>query len=712
MAAAFGTGFDSVRVHTDGASDAFNREVSASASTLGDHIYFRSGAYQPGTGAGQRLLAHELTHVVQQRGASGGAPRLGPIGGTAEAQADAAAARVAAGGSVDAGSLAPVTAGTVQRKYLDAQSPHEGWSAFCKDTMPTKEKGPRYQRGRLAKVDAVLRDLLEADPALPRYGALLDDLEELVENSKYHFAHLKDTDTWNRRTTAFHLLLGEIAEARSRTGWKKAASSSAPPQTHESPPQTDETYLTVPQDDPGSIVHPVGPGPIPEHRIPDPEPPPEFYLDLEPEDGSSVVRVPDLLALEATLPRLTLGQLLALRPWHQASPAQLDALSRTLDAAHHLQRVVGFDARFLDQRLPIEINGLYHASLALQTGHHHRAQEILDLLNPPSAPTGNTPPQGWQPDGFDMVAPGVVFDIKRDRTDMLSAQRQLMVHHAQDIGGLYGQFMTYKPYSSKKGNAPLTDAESRQGARYFNSAELRDWDTMITWGEQKSAPLALVKWFRAAGVAQKYDTESAARQQDKGLQPKPKRKELEPDEITALRIYTADEYKEINSVLRDFRIGSPTANWVKYSALARLAISGLYKLPKVRDKLSFRGDNDFSHSGNSLVMRRGMSFRTPFFYSSSVEPGAAFPGPLGYVFINRKRGRDVAQFSAVPGEGEILIPPGTPFRVIEEWHKHPQTGVWFEVGGSVGLTGPASRLEGAPPKHYGRLSILVLEEIV
>ncbi len=65
---AFGRDFSDVRVHT-GAGDArAAAEVGARAYTLGPNIVFGPGQYRPGTEAGRRLLAHELTHVVQQRG--------------------------------------------------------------------------------------------------------------------------------------------------------------------------------------------------------------------------------------------------------------------------------------------------------------------------------------------------------------------------------------------------------------------------------------------------------------------------------------------------------------------------------------------------------------------------------------------------------------------------------------------------------------------
>ena len=66
----FGADFSGVRVHTDSQADTLNRQVNARAFTHGADIYFSAGEYSPGTTAGDRLLAHELTHVVQQ-GASG-----------------------------------------------------------------------------------------------------------------------------------------------------------------------------------------------------------------------------------------------------------------------------------------------------------------------------------------------------------------------------------------------------------------------------------------------------------------------------------------------------------------------------------------------------------------------------------------------------------------------------------------------------------------
>jgi hypothetical protein len=61
-----GYDFSHVRIHTDANAVQASRDIHAHAFTIGNNIAFNAGAYQPGIEAGRRLLAHELTHVVQQ----------------------------------------------------------------------------------------------------------------------------------------------------------------------------------------------------------------------------------------------------------------------------------------------------------------------------------------------------------------------------------------------------------------------------------------------------------------------------------------------------------------------------------------------------------------------------------------------------------------------------------------------------------------------
>lgn len=66
----FGFDFSRIRVHADADADSMNRVVNARAFTTGQDLYFRQGEYRPESTAGRHLLAHELTHVIQQsRGA-------------------------------------------------------------------------------------------------------------------------------------------------------------------------------------------------------------------------------------------------------------------------------------------------------------------------------------------------------------------------------------------------------------------------------------------------------------------------------------------------------------------------------------------------------------------------------------------------------------------------------------------------------------------
>jgi hypothetical protein len=64
----FGRDFSNVRVHDGEAADAASQAMAARAFTLGSDIAFARGEYRPGTGEGRRLIAHELTHTLQQEG--------------------------------------------------------------------------------------------------------------------------------------------------------------------------------------------------------------------------------------------------------------------------------------------------------------------------------------------------------------------------------------------------------------------------------------------------------------------------------------------------------------------------------------------------------------------------------------------------------------------------------------------------------------------
>jgi hypothetical protein len=92
MGETLGHDFSDVRVHTGEQADALNQQLSAKAFTTGQDLFFSEGAYEPGSSRGQELLAHELTHVVQQssgqvRGSESGMT-VRPAGDEFEQEAD------------------------------------------------------------------------------------------------------------------------------------------------------------------------------------------------------------------------------------------------------------------------------------------------------------------------------------------------------------------------------------------------------------------------------------------------------------------------------------------------------------------------------------------------------------------------------------------------------------------------------------------------
>jgi len=109
----FGYAFGDVRVHTDDRAAASAQALGALAYTAGPHVTFARDRYAPGTVAGDRLLSHELAHVVQQDAA-------GPLGSssTLDGEADAAADAAMTGRPPTIAHRAP--AGQVQRQEAPA----------------------------------------------------------------------------------------------------------------------------------------------------------------------------------------------------------------------------------------------------------------------------------------------------------------------------------------------------------------------------------------------------------------------------------------------------------------------------------------------------------------------------------------------------------------------------------------------------------------
>lgn len=103
MEGALGHNFADVRIHADGESDTLSRSLSARAFTLGSDIFINQEATSAAAYGGDHLLAHELTHVVQQRGAGERGPlTVAPIDAPGEQEASAFAREMGTGNTTPA----------------------------------------------------------------------------------------------------------------------------------------------------------------------------------------------------------------------------------------------------------------------------------------------------------------------------------------------------------------------------------------------------------------------------------------------------------------------------------------------------------------------------------------------------------------------------------------------------------------------------------
>lgn len=116
MEGRFGQSFSDVRVHTDSQASRSAESVGANAYTVGSDIVFRSGQFDTASATGQRTLAHELTHVVQQRSGpvdgsdAPGGIRLSDPSDRFEQAAEATASAVMSGSAPSSAETADATA--------------------------------------------------------------------------------------------------------------------------------------------------------------------------------------------------------------------------------------------------------------------------------------------------------------------------------------------------------------------------------------------------------------------------------------------------------------------------------------------------------------------------------------------------------------------------------------------------------------------------
>jgi len=136
MESSFGQDFSDVRVHTDGQASKSAESVGANAYTVGNDIVFRSGHFDAASPTGQRTIAHELSHVVQQRS--------GPVdpGDKFERAADATADQVVSGASAPAAASAGGgTAVQLEEAEDEAEAPVQREAAGPQDEEEEQQGG-------------------------------------------------------------------------------------------------------------------------------------------------------------------------------------------------------------------------------------------------------------------------------------------------------------------------------------------------------------------------------------------------------------------------------------------------------------------------------------------------------------------------------------------------------------------------------------------
>ena len=186
----FGRDLGGVRVHTDSAAARASKMLSANAFTVGRDIHFAEGQYRPDTTPGRRLLAHELTHTVQQSG--GGVDGASVIARSpdvvshrhdaSEREADSIADRVASGSPV---TTRISTSQTIIQRQDDGGSPSPSPLADQDAGTPAPaEPGASadYQQGYQDGVNGG-----DSQPG-PRAGDTLTDYNEGYAKGHYEFS--------------------------------------------------------------------------------------------------------------------------------------------------------------------------------------------------------------------------------------------------------------------------------------------------------------------------------------------------------------------------------------------------------------------------------------------------------------------------------------------------------------------------------------------
>ncbi|HEV8325238.1 MAG TPA: DUF4157 domain-containing protein [Myxococcota bacterium] len=182
MESAFGQNFAAVRVHDDAGAASLSDELGSRAFSVGEHVAFGAGEFRPGSVVGDALLAHELAHVVQQRGAtppSAPLPKGAPSNEALEHDADDAAV------------------GAVMSLWSGARG-----ATIPRESMPRLRAGLRLSRcGPSAHV--------ATDVELRRYLTSVQRSRAIQRGSQGHQNARQLVELWRREPGTWPLSVGE-----------------------------------------------------------------------------------------------------------------------------------------------------------------------------------------------------------------------------------------------------------------------------------------------------------------------------------------------------------------------------------------------------------------------------------------------------------------------------------------------------------------------
>jgi Domain of unknown function (DUF4157) len=170
---AFGTDLSMVRIHADQEAAGSARLAGANAYTIGPDIFFATGRYAPATQAGRHILAHELSHVIQQRSSQPTSARAGDA--RAEADADQA------GRTAESGRPAVVTTATgvgIARQDAEATT-SQGAALSPQETTSERQRLPSPSAA--SAVPALVKGMQK------QFHAEMSEAAQIIRGIRFHY---------------------------------------------------------------------------------------------------------------------------------------------------------------------------------------------------------------------------------------------------------------------------------------------------------------------------------------------------------------------------------------------------------------------------------------------------------------------------------------------------------------------------------------------